>query len=182
MVLHRTASNRELAVDGFASIDDNRRLPNGVSVAYESRKMQNDVSRAEYWMAFILNRCQFPNPIALAAQFANAEIVELCECGCNSFGLSMTAPESVPKLSAEGPGNRLVFEADFRARDELGESRSLQILLFADESGHLSYVEIDYCVNAFPMPDHLNLDESPYRVFASDSLISQSGQSGQSGP
>jgi len=32
------------------------------------------------------------------------------------------------------------------------------------------------------MPDHLNLDESPYRVFASDSLISQSGQSGQSGP
>jgi hypothetical protein len=44
------------------------------------RNMRNDLSRAAYWITFILERCQFPNRDALAAHFANAEIVKLCEC------------------------------------------------------------------------------------------------------
>jgi hypothetical protein len=137
--------------------------------------MQNDLHRAECWIAFIRNRCQFPNPVTLAAQFANAEIGELCECGCNSFALSMAAPETVPKLSAEGLRPKLVFEADFRDRSQSGESRSLEILLFTNEAGHLSYVEVDYCNNGLPVPDHMDLEESPYHVFQSDSLIRPDG-------
>ncbi len=133
--------------------------------------MQNDQDRAAYWIAFILERCQFPNPNVLAAQFENAEIVELCECGCNSFALSMATPEAVPRIATSGHGYGLVFEADFRDRSCPEDSRSLEILLFADDSGHLSYVEIDYCGNGLPIPERLSLESTPYNVFRGITLI-----------
>ncbi|KVN44574.1 hypothetical protein WT12_22000 [Burkholderia territorii] len=133
--------------------------------------MRNDLNRAACWIAFILERCQFPNRDALAAQFANAEIGELCQCGCNSFSLSMAAPDGVPRISKSGHGYGLVFEADFRDLSEPDASRSLDILLFADDSGHLSYIEIDYCGNELPMPERMNLESVPYRLFQSDTLI-----------
>lgn len=133
--------------------------------------MRNDQDRAAYWITFILERCQFPNADALAAQFANAEIVELCECGCNSFALSIATPEEVPRIATRGHGYGLVFEADFRDHSGPEESRSLEILLFADDSGHLSYVEIDYCGNGLPIPERLSLEFAPYNVFCGVTLI-----------
>lgn len=137
------------------------------------RNMRNDLNRAAYWVAFILERCPFPNRDALAAQFSNAEIVKLCECGCNSFGLSLATPDKVPRIAiaSSGQAYRMVFEADFRDRWEPGGWGSLEILLFADESGHLADVEIDYCGNGIPIPEHLNLEFAPYNVFISDKLI-----------
>lgn len=133
--------------------------------------MRNDLNRAAYWIAFIFQRCPFPNRDALAAQFANAEIGEFCECGCNSFALSMTASDSVPRISTRGHGYGLVFEAAFRDLSEFEKSRSLEILLFSDDSGHLSYVEIDYCGNGLPIPERMNLESAPYHVFQGDTLI-----------
>ncbi|RQR67637.1 hypothetical protein DIE19_00345 [Burkholderia sp. Bp9126] len=49
------------------------------------RNMRNDLNRAAYWIAFILERCQFPNRDALAAQFANAEIGELWSMRVQQF-------------------------------------------------------------------------------------------------
>ena len=133
--------------------------------------MQNDLNRVAYWIAFILERCQFPNRDALAAQFTNSKIGELCECGCNSFALSMAAPDDLPGISMRGHGYGLVFEADFRDRNESDESRSLEILLFTNDSGHLTYVEIDYCGNGLPIPERMSLESAPYHVFHGETLI-----------
>ncbi|QBQ97300.1 hypothetical protein [Paraburkholderia pallida] len=133
--------------------------------------MRNDLQRAAYWIAFIVEHCQFPNRDALAAQFENAEIGELCDCGCNSFALSMPARGSVPEISTRGHGYGLVFEADFRDLGEPNGSRSLEILLFTNDSGHLSYVEIDYCGNGLPIPERMNLESAPYHVFHGETLI-----------
>ncbi|MFM0014305.1 hypothetical protein [Paraburkholderia sediminicola] len=132
---------------------------------------KNDFHRAAAWIAFILERCQFPNSDALAAQFENAGIAEVCGCGCNSFGLSMATPKLAPGIVTSGHGYGLVFEADFRNRAEEGKTGSLEILLFANDSGHLSYVEIDYCGNAFPIPAQMDLELMPYHVFESSRLI-----------
>lgn len=132
---------------------------------------KNDVHRAAAWIAFILERCQFPNREALAARFTNAGIVKVCECGCNSFTLSMAAPERAPRIVPSGYGYGLVFEADFRDLAKDGNTGSLEILLFANDSGHLSYVEIDYCGNAFPVPEQMDLESMPYHVFESSRLI-----------
>lgn len=83
----------------------------------------------------------------------------------------MAAPDGVPRISKSGHGYGLVFEADFRDLSEPDESRSLEILLFADDSGHLSYIEIDYCGNGLQMPERMNLESVPYRLFQSDTLI-----------
>ncbi len=40
--------------------------------------MPNDLNQAAYWVSFIHEHCPFPNRDALAAQFANAEILRLC--------------------------------------------------------------------------------------------------------
>ncbi|CAB3639057.1 hypothetical protein LMG24238_00109 [Paraburkholderia sediminicola] len=72
--------------------------------------IRNDLDRAASWNEFIFERCQFPNRPALAAQFENAQIVELCEYGCNSFALSMSTPDEVPGISASGRGYGLISE------------------------------------------------------------------------
>ncbi|ERJ33083.1 hypothetical protein L810_4957 [Burkholderia sp. AU4i] len=43
--------------------------------------------------------------------------------------------------------------------------------MFADNSGHLSYVEIDYCGNALSIPERLSLESAPYNVFRGATLI-----------
>jgi hypothetical protein len=137
------------------------------------RNMANDLNQAAYWVTFILEHCPFPNRDALAAQFLNAEIVRLCECGCNTFGLSLAAPDKVPPIAIASSGQpyRRVFEADFRDRREPEGWGSIEILFFADESGHLADVEIDYCGNGIPIPESLDLETTPYNVFVSESLI-----------
>ncbi|MBN3771598.1 MULTISPECIES: hypothetical protein [Burkholderia] len=136
-------------------------------------EMPNDLNQAAYWVAFILGHCPFPNRDALAAQFSNAEIVRLCECGCNSFSLTLAAPDKVPPIAVASSGQpyRMVFEADFRDRAEPEGWGSIEILFFADESGHLADIEIDYCGNGMPIPKNLNLEPTPYNVFVSESLI-----------
>lgn len=83
----------------------------------------------------------------------------------------MSTPGEVAGISAVGRGYGLVFEADFRNRSGPEDAGSLEILLFSDDSGHLSYVEIDYCGNGLLMPEHLSLELTPYNVFRSDALI-----------
>jgi len=70
-----------------------------------------------------------------------------------------------------GHGYGLVFEADFRDLGEPSELRSLEILLFTNDAGHLSYVEIDYCGNGLPIPERMNLESTPYHVFQGETLV-----------
>ncbi|WP_158683520.1 hypothetical protein [Burkholderia sp. BE12] len=142
-------------------------------VAMPGRNMPNDLNRATCWVRFMLEHCPFPNRDALAAQFENAEIVRLCKCGCNSFGLSLAVPDKVPPIAIASSGQpcRMVFETDFRDRNGAEGRGSIEILLFADESGHLADVEIDYCGNGIPVPESLDLESTPYNVFVSESLI-----------
>ncbi|WP_345816874.1 hypothetical protein AAGS40_28320 (plasmid) [Paraburkholderia sp. PREW-6R] len=156
--------------DSPTEITDNRRVEAGSRDT--KTPMPNNLERAAYWVTFILEHCPFPNRDALAAQFANAQIVRLCECGCNSFSLSLATPDEVPPIAIASSGQpyRMVFEADFHDRSELEVGGSIEILLFADESGHLADVEIDYCGNGIPIPENLDLEFPPYNVFVSDSL------------
>ncbi|WP_088925949.1 hypothetical protein [Burkholderia multivorans] len=57
-------------------------------------------------------------------------------------------------IAEPGHGYGSVFEADFIDRNSPAESRS-----------------IDFCENGLPVPEHLHLEPSPYRVFESDRLL-----------
>jgi hypothetical protein len=83
--------------------------------------------------------------------------------------LTIAAPW-VPKIATAGTGYGLVYEANFRALGKLEELKSLDILLFANDAGYLRHVEIDFCANALPVPETLELEATPYHVFRSEKL------------
>jgi hypothetical protein len=132
--------------------------------------MQNNLKCALSWVEFILERCPFKNREALIAQFANAQFEEFCNCGCNSFALVLAEPERVPPIAS---GNRYgpVYQADFRDINALDNLRWLEIQFFADATGHLKRVDIQYVGNCLPVPEQLVLENEPFRVDASDRLI-----------
>jgi len=101
------------------------------------------------------------------AQFEAAELIEFCECGCNSFKVQTRTGANPPPIARPG-GYGAVFEADFRMANE---DKSVEIILFAGDSGNLEYVEIDCCANAYPVPETVELMETPYHINTSVSLI-----------
>lgn len=128
--------------------------------------MTNTAERAEFWKEFILTKCDFPAPEKLRSQFAHAELSKFCECGCNSFKVSVHADATVPVLATPGPYSA-VFEANFHLAEE---GKTLEIILFTGEDGNLAYVEIDCCANSYPIPETVIAQEPPYHVYTSRAL------------
>jgi hypothetical protein len=129
--------------------------------------MSNNAQRARFWIDIICSRCHYPAPERLRAQFEAAELSDFCACGCNSFGVSLLNPEISPVC---GPHSRYgaFFEASFYT-SELG--KNIEIILFADESGHLKFVEVNFCANAFPVPDDIRISDEPFFVRSAKSVI-----------
>lgn len=134
--------------------------------------MANDASKAAFWKEFLCARSEFPAPEKLRAQFSQAEFTEFCQCGCNSFGLKKSdAAVAVPlaRMRAYGPVFELNFWLDGPASE--GERGTLEITLFANESGDLKYVEIHHSANAFPVPEQVSVMEPPFHIHASEALM-----------
>ena len=132
--------------------------------------MKNGPTKAEFWRAFIMEHCQYPATGRLRAQFEAARFDDFCDCGCNSFAVVPDEAAAPLPLIAPGSHGGLIFEADFT----LDESRSLEVLLFADAQGLLNYVEIDCNANSEPVPETVEVGE-PYRVHASAPLLADDG-------
>ena len=129
--------------------------------------MQNGPARAEFWKEFVASRCDFPAADRLVAQLAHAEFSDFCECGCNSFAVkaSENAPLLVPP--GGGAGHWAIYTADFKMADE----RTLEVVLFADQTGNLDYIEVDCCANSYPVPEIIEADAQPFHTWASDRLL-----------
>ena len=139
-------------------------LPLGSEPRYQG-SMTNGPARAEFWEAFVVARCGYPAPERLRSQLAGAEFSDFCDCGCNSFAVK--APPGIEPLVEPGRGYGAVYAADFRLSDQ----RTLEIILFADESGNLVFIEVDCCANSYPVPDTIEADEAPFHTWAAQGLL-----------
>ena len=63
----------------------------------------------------------------------------------------------------------MVFEAKFL----LPDGKILEIFLFADEGGRLSFVEVDYDGNNVPVPDMAEIDAAPFLTQISKDPLTQ---------
>jgi hypothetical protein len=132
--------------------------------------MENGPTRAAFWKRFISDKCGYPAPALLRNQFEHAEFSDFCECGCNSFGIRVDPAHVKPLLPpAAEPrkGHAAIFTADFRMPDE----KTLEIIIFADDHGHLDYVEVDCCGNSYPVPDEVAVEEPAFHTWAAESLF-----------
>src|SRR6476620_5043861 len=126
-----------------------------------------DPQRVAFWIELIVQRSEFPAPQLLAAQFAAAEFSEFCDCGCNSFAVTIPRNATVLPFATPTKGEGAVFECSFRLSPS---DKSVEIMLFADAAGNLSYVEIDCNANSQPVPDLIHITGAPYHVHASSSV------------
>lgn len=135
--------------------------------------MENGPARAEFWKGFILDRCQYPSPDLLRDQLDHAEFTEFCECGCNSFSVRVdpvkVRPLLPPKPEPRSKGHAAIYEAEFK----LADGKTLEIIIFANDHGHLVGVDVDCCGNSYPVPDNVAVDEPPIHTRAAKSLFRQ---------
>lgn len=130
--------------------------------------MANGPARARFWKAFVVDRCGYPAPERLREQLSGAEFSDFCACGCNSFAAKVAAgarPLAKARRHPSGGGGA-IYTADFNMRD----GRTLEIILFADGDGNLSYIEVDCCANTFPVPDDVDADAKPFLTWAAELL------------
>ena len=137
------------------------------SPVLEGTHVLNGPERAEFWRSFIPARCAYPAPGRLRAQLAAAEFHSFCNCGCNSFAVRVPPSADVLPLTSPGDSGGMFFEADF----DLAPNGSLEILLFADDGGDLSFIEIDLNGNSEPVPDAPDIVGPAYHAHISAVLL-----------
>ena len=128
--------------------------------------MKNSEARAFKWVEFVAFRPEFPQGSRLLAAFRAGSITRICDCGCNSFDIEVPAAAGVIPLAASGRYGG-IFRFEFHTQADGGD---LAFRLYADESGHLAGLDVEYRGNSFPVPSEPLLVEPPYNVFASTRL------------
>jgi hypothetical protein len=121
----------------------------------------------EFWKEFLVTHTGFPHPERLAAQLAAASFSEFCDCGCNSFAVAVPPEAGVAPLSEPGKGYGAFFQSALRLEPS---GKSLEIVLFSDETGNLAFVEIDCNGNSEPVPAAIHVNGAPCHVHAGSGL------------
>jgi hypothetical protein len=130
--------------------------------------MNDNVDRAKKWTDFIILNSQFPHPEKLKQHLSNADFLDFCDCGCNSFAVKHRNELTQSTLVNAGLSG-LFFEAAFQTVEN---DKTVEIMLFSDEHGYLNYVEIDCCGNSQPVPSDIELHPTPFHVYVSKSVAS----------
>ena len=127
-----------------------------------------DSQRLEFWKRFLVADAGFPYPDRLEAQLAVAAFSEFCDCGCNSFAVSVAQDAGVQPIYEPGHSDGAFFQSAVLL-DPSGNS--LEIVLFSDEIGNLSFVEIHFNGNSEPVPTAIDVQGPPYHVHAESGLV-----------
>lgn len=120
----------------------------------------NNKERAKFWVEFIFQKGKYSNPVALKEQFNSGEFSEFCDCGCNSFKVKVPKSQKIKPIATAGAYGPF-HECNYFLEEE---DKTLEIILFADEEGYLTYVEIDCSANSFPVPEIINVKGEPFHV------------------
>jgi hypothetical protein len=128
-----------------------------------------DPQRLQFWIDFIVSKAAFPSPERLAAQFNAAQFSEFCDCGCNSFKVSVPVNSGIEQIAlpTARAGVGAIFQSSFRL---VPSGKSLEIVLFADAPGNLAYVEIHCNANSEPVPESITVQDGPYHMHGESSL------------
>jgi hypothetical protein len=123
--------------------------------------MTNTLAISRSWTEFVASRAEFPCGDLLLRQFNAGEVTRLCDCGCNSYEFRASSDSGIPSLVAPGEHGGSVFELEFQT-DEWG--KTVSFVVFVDASGNLSGLDVHYCGNTSPMPEHPRLAEPPFHI------------------
>jgi hypothetical protein len=122
----------------------------------------NDANKARHWTEFLGGRKEIPASERLLQQFNAGTITRICDCGCNSYDLSVPKDSGLePLLPARGRGG-CAGTLEFRLGNREG---SIEFDVFVDAHGYLAGVDVSFNANSEAMPDSLQILEPPYQVY-----------------
>jgi len=125
----------------------------------------NNEEKSRFWVEVVCGIGKYSNPQLLKEHLDRSTFSEFCDCGCNSFKVEIDKSAGlspISKLGKYGP----IFECDFYLGGESVEPRrTLEIIIFTDEDGYISYFEVDCCANSYPVPDKVDLEGEPFHVY-----------------
>lgn len=122
--------------------------------------MSNSAEIARKWTRFIAGRPEFREGQRLLEQFEAGNISRLCDCGCNSYDISVAAA-GIPPLARPSERGGLAFQAEFECAEPRG---TVSFLLFVDAPGNLAALDVNFSGNTEPMPASPRLVEPPFHV------------------
>jgi hypothetical protein len=122
--------------------------------------LKNSLDLARKWTEFIAHRAEFGPGKRLLEQFEAGDVVNLCDCGCNSYQFKLRPGAKIQPLDTPG-GYGCAFALEFATPDE---GKTIGLMVFVDPSGNLAGIDVDYCGNTFPVPDAPQLIEPPFQA------------------
>lgn len=126
--------------------------------------MINDIARAQHWTSFLASRAYIPSSDLLLAHFAAGRVTRLCDCGCNSYEISVAPAERLKPLSAPSATGGCVLSLAFKVSGR-DDNETLEFGVHVDTRGYLSGLDVDFCANSFPVPDAITLIEPPFHIY-----------------
>jgi hypothetical protein len=97
----------------------------------------------------------------LMEHFDAGTITRLCDCGCNSYSLSVRKDTRLKPLMPKKGRGGCVLAIAFHMNDRAG---SVELDIFADSDGYLAGIDIACNSNSEPMPVNPQLSDVPYHV------------------
>jgi hypothetical protein len=121
----------------------------------------NDAKKARQWTEFLAGRKEIPASHRLLRHFDAGVITRICDCGCNSYDISVPKDSGLePLLLARGRGG-CAGTLGFRLGNREG---SIEFDIFVDDRGYLAGVDVSFNANSEAMPDSPQILEPPYQV------------------
>lgn len=126
--------------------------------------MINGPVTAHRWTQFLASRTYVPKSAQLLAQFAHGEITRFCQCGCNSYDLRVAPDVWLEPLMPASDRSGCALELAFYTAEQSEPKRTVEINLYIDSNGYFAGIDVDYCGNSAPMPEHPVLIEPPFHI------------------
>jgi hypothetical protein len=123
----------------------------------------NGVATARRWIEYLASRKDLPLGSAALEHFEAGTITRICDCGCNSFDLSVPNDSKLQPLIRPSDGRSgAILTVGYHTGGGERLADAVEFVIFADVNGYLSGIDVEFCGNSAPMPEDVVLIEPPF--------------------
>ena len=142
--------------------------------------MSNSPDAAARWTRYLASRSYVPRAPLIQQHFASGKISRLCDCGCQSFDLAIEPDVALePLMPGSGRGG-CALALGYYVLGDPQRRATVDVRVFVDARGYLSGIDVDYCGNSAPMPEHVVLVDPPFHLHGV--LLDMTSNKRSSGP
>jgi hypothetical protein len=126
--------------------------------------MATSADTAARWTRYLASRAYVPRAPLIQQHFARGKIKRLCDCGCQSFDLTIEPDVPLEPLMPRSDRGGCALELSYHVLGGSEAKDFVELRVFVDARGYLSGIDVEFRANSAPMPDHVVLVEPPFHI------------------